>query len=61
MIESEIASQGFTSDSDRKIMKVAIQRFVEEKAKSLGLEELADALDSPEQILKLFLDYICNK
>ena len=61
MIEPQIESQGFTSDSDRKIMKAAIQRFLEDKAKSLGIEELADALDSPEQIMKLFLEYICNK
>ena len=61
MIEPQIESQGLTTDSDQKIMRLAIQRFVEDKAKSLRIEQLADALDSPEETLGLFLAYVRNK
>jgi hypothetical protein len=61
MIEPQIESQGLTTDSDQKIMRLAIQRFVEDKAKSLRIEQLADALDSPEQTLGLFLAYVRSK
>jgi hypothetical protein len=42
-------------------MRLAIQRFVEEKAKSLSMAELADALDSLEQTAALFLEYLRSK
>jgi len=61
MIEPQIESQGLTADSDQKMLRLAIQRFVEDKAKSLRIEQLADALDSPEQTLRLFLTYVRNK
>ncbi len=61
MIEPQIDSHGLTTDSDREIMMMEIQRFVEDKAKSLAIEELADALYSPEQTMALFLEYLHNK
>jgi len=61
MVEPQIDSHGFTTDSERKIMRIEIQRFVEERAKSLAIEELADALYSPEQTMTLFLEHLYNK
>ena len=61
IIEPQIESQGFSTDSDQEIMKGAIQRFVEDEAKSLRIEELADALDSPEETMELFLEHIRAK
>ena len=61
MIEPQIASQGFSTDLEQKIMRRAIQEFVEDKAKSLRIEELADALDSPGQTMASFLEYIRNR
>jgi len=61
MIEPQIDSHGFSTDSERDIMKREIQRFLEDKAKSLAIEELADALYSPEQTMSLFLDYLQNR
>jgi hypothetical protein len=61
MIEPQIDSHGFTTDSDREIMRIEIQRFVEDKSKSLAIEELADALYSPKQTMALFLEYLHNK
>ena len=61
MIEPQIDSHGLTTDSEREIMKTEIQRFVEDKAKSLAIEELADALYSPRQTMALFLEYLHNK
>ena len=58
MIEPQIDSHGFTTDSEREIMKREIQRFLEDKEKSLAIEELADALYSPEQTMSLFLEYL---
>jgi len=60
-VEPQIASQGFTADSHDKIMRLAIQRFVEEKAKSLTMAELADALFSIEDTTALFLEYLRSK
>jgi hypothetical protein len=57
IVEPQIDSD----DSHERIMKRAIQRFVEEKAKSLSMAELADALDSLEQTAALFLDYLRSK
>jgi hypothetical protein len=57
IVEPQIDSD----DSHERIMKRAIQRFVEEKAKSLSMAELADALDSLEQTATLFLDYLRSK
>jgi hypothetical protein len=48
-------------DAPEKIMRLAIQRFVEEKAKYLDMAELADALDSLEQTAALFLEYLRSK
>lgn len=61
MIEPQIDSQGLTSDSEREIMRIEIQKFLEEKAKSLAIEELADALYSPKQTMAIFLEYLHNK
>ena len=44
MIQPQIDSQGLPTDSDQEIMRIEIQQFVEDKAKSLQIEELADAL-----------------
>jgi hypothetical protein len=57
IVEPQIDSD----DSHERIMKLAIQRFVEEKATSLSMAELADALDSLEQTATLFLDYLRSK
>ena len=57
IVEPQIDSD----DSHERIMKRAIQRFVEEKATSLSMAELADALDSLEQTATLFLDYLRSK
>ena len=57
IVEPQIDSD----DSHERIMKLAIQRFVEEKATSLSMTELADALDSLEQTAALFLDYLRSK
>jgi len=61
MIEPQIDSHGLTTDSDREIMRIEIQRFVEDKAKSLAIEELADALYSPKQTMALFLEHLHYK
>ena len=61
MIEPQIDSHGLTTESEREIMKMEIQSFVEYKAKSLAIEELADALYSPRQTMALFLEYLHNK
>ena len=61
MIEPQIDSHGFTTDSEREIMKREIQRFLEDKEKSLAIEELADALYSPKQTMSLFLEYLQNR
>ncbi|MEE9120199.1 MAG: hypothetical protein V3U56_02780 [Syntrophobacteria bacterium] len=60
ILEPRIDSQ-VTTDSHERIMRLAIQRFVEEKAKSLNMAELADALDSLEQTAALFLEYLRSK
>lgn len=60
-VEPQIALQGFTVDSHDKIMRLAIQRFVEEKAKSLSMAELADALYGIEHTAALFLEYLRSK
>ena len=60
-VKPQIASPGLTTDSQEKIMRTAIQRFVEEKAKSLNMAELADALYSLEQTTAVFLDYLRSK
>jgi predicted transcriptional regulator len=61
LIEPQIDSHGLTSDSDREIMRIEIQKFLEDKAKSLAIEELADALYSPKQTMSIFLEYLHNK
>jgi hypothetical protein len=61
MIEPQIDAHPFTTDSEREIMRREIQKFVEDKAKSLAIEELADALYSPEQTTSLFLEHLHNK
>ena len=54
----QMGSQGFTADSHQKIMRTAIRRFVEEKANSLSMAGLADALYSQDQTAALFLEYL---
>ena len=61
MIEPQIDSHGLTKESDREIMRIEIRSFLEDKAKSLAIEELADALYSPRQTMALFLEYLHNK
>jgi hypothetical protein len=61
MIEPQIDSHGLTTDSDREIMRIEIRSFLEDKAKLLAIEELADALYSPRQTMALFLEYLHNK
>jgi hypothetical protein len=61
MVEPQIDSYEFVTDSDRETMKTEIQRFLEDKAKSLAIEELADALYSPEQTTELFLEHLHTK
>ena len=61
MVEAQIDSHGFVTDSDRKTMKLEIQRFLEDKEKSLAIEELADALYSPERTTALFLEHLHTK
>ena len=61
LIRPQIDSQGFGTDSDKEIMRTEIQQFVEDKAKSLRIEELADALYSPGQTMALFLEYLQDK
>ena len=61
LIQPQIDSQGLTTDSDQEIMRREIQKFVEGKAKSLRIEELADALYSPGQTVALFLEYLQSK
>jgi hypothetical protein len=61
MIEPQIDSHGLTTDSDREIMRREIRKFLEDKAQSLAIEELADALYTPNQTMALFLEYLHNK
>ena len=61
MIQPQIDSQGFTTNSNEEIMRTEIQKFVEDKAKSLRIEELADALYSPGHTMALFLEYLQSK
>jgi predicted transcriptional regulator len=61
LVEPQIDSHEFTTDSDREIVRLEIQRFVEDKAKSLAIEELADALYSPQQTMALFLEHLHNQ
>jgi hypothetical protein len=61
MVKAQIASHEFVTDSDREAMKTEIQRFLEDKAKSLAIEQLADALYSPEQTTGLFLEHLHTK
>jgi hypothetical protein len=61
MIQPQIDSQGFNTDSEQQIIREEIQKFVEDKAKSLGIEELADALYSPGQTMALFLEHLQSK
>jgi len=61
MIEPQIDSHEFTTDSDREVMRIEINKFLEDRAKSLAIEELADALYSPEQTMALFLEHLQSK
>lgn len=61
VIEPQIDSHDSATDSDKRIMRIEIQKFVEDKAKTFGIEELADALNSPEQTMALFLEYLHSK
>jgi hypothetical protein len=60
-VESRIDVAVVNIDAHERIMRLAIQRFVEEKAASLSMAELADALDSLEQTAALFLEYLRSK
>lgn len=61
LVESRIDAEAVTTDSFERIMRLAIHGFVEEKAKSLSMAELADALDSLEQTATLFLEHLRSK
>jgi plasmid stability protein len=61
MLEPQIDAHEFTTDSEREIMRREIQKFVEDKAEALAIEELADALYSPAQTTALFLEHLHNK
>ena len=61
MIEPQIDAHEFTTDSDREVMRIEIQKFLEDRAKSLTIEELADALYSSQQTTALFLEYLHGK
>jgi len=61
VVEPRIDSEDVSTDSHERIMRLAIQRFVEERATSLSMAELADALDSLEQTAALFLEYLRSK
>lgn len=61
IVEPQIDSQGFAADSHKKVLTIAIQRFVEERVNSLGMAELADALYWLEQTKELFLEYLRSK
>ena len=58
LVEAQIDSHEFVTDSDRETMRTEIQRFIEDEAKSLAIEELADALYAPEQTTALFLEHL---
>ena len=61
LIEPQIDAHESITDSDREIMRREIQKFLEDKAKSLAIEELADALYAPEQTTALFLEHLHNR
>ena len=61
VVEPRIDAEAVTAETHEKIMRLAIQRFVEERAESLSMAELADALDSLEQTATLFLEYLRSK
>jgi len=61
MIEPQMESQDFANELDHRIIKMEIQEFVEEAAKSLRIEELADALYSPGKTMALFLEHLQSK
>ena len=61
VVEPRIDADTVATDSQERIMRLAIQRFVEERAESLSMAELADALDSLEQTATLFLEYLRSK
>lgn len=61
MIEPQMESQDFATELDHRIIKMEIQEFVEETAKSLRIEELADALYSPGKTMALFLEHLQSK
>jgi hypothetical protein len=61
ILKHRIDAEAVTTDSHERIMRLAIQRFVEEKAQSLNMAELADALDSLEHTATLFLEYLRSK
>jgi hypothetical protein len=61
IVEPRIDLAAVNIDSPERIMRLAIRRFVEEKAKYLNMAELADALDSLEQTAALFLEYLRSK
>ena len=61
IMEPYIASQDFIGDEDAKIMKLAINRFVEQRAHSLTMVELADLLDSLEQTAADLLEHLFSE
>ena len=61
ILKHRIDAEAVTTDSHERIMRLAIQRFVEEKAQSLNMAELADALDSLEHTATSFLEYLRSK
>ena len=61
LIEPQIDAHESTTNCDREIMRIEIQKFLEDKAKSLAIEELADALYAPQQTTALFLEHLRNQ
>ena len=61
MVESQIDSHSLANNSGKDIMTMAIKRFVEDKAESSSMYELADILDSTAHAMKQFLAYLRSK
>ena len=51
----------FDADSRNDIIRIAIRSFIEEKADSLNMAELANALDVVDHDVLLFAQYLRSK
>ena len=61
IVEPHIALQDSTADSHREIMRSAVHSFVQQKADSLTMVELADVLDSLERTAADFLEHLRSR